>query len=561
MKANKSIFLRSVANPAESRQYNGHNANTTVAKFSPSGFYIASGDANGAVRVWDCVGEDMITKGEYFAISGRINDLAWDADSARIIAVGDGKERYGHCFTADSGNKVGEIIGHTAVVNSVDIRPVRPYRAATVSDDSSLVFYNGPPFAFNFASKGNHTNFVNDVKFSPDGNFIVSVGSDSKIALYDGKTGEFQKFIGTGEHKGTIFAVSWSADSSKFVTSSADGTVKLWDLESGSVSHSWVFEKSAENQQVGVVFAGDIVISLSLSGDLNYLAEGSSSPKQVVNGHQKSVTALTVSAQGSIYSGSYDGRIVNWTADGVSTTVEGDGHTNLVAALDSDAESNIWSAGWDDILKHVGKTSFSGKSNSIGGQPKAIAVAKKVGSVAVVTENELQLFVGGNATSAKLSFVGTSVSITEDGSLIAVGAQNNELHLFNKDLSPSSIKLPPLRAAATYLAFSPAGELLAAGDAAGKIFLYNIPEQNLQTSRWAFHSSRITGIAWHPSGEYVVSGSLDTNLIIYSVAKPVKNIKQLGAHKEGVNAVAWLDDKTVLSGGADAALKVWSVEF
>lgn len=502
----------------------------------------------------------MITKGEYFALSGRINDLAWDADSARIIAVGDGRERYGHCFTADSGNKVGEIVGHTAVVNAVDIRPVRPYRAATVSDDASLVFYNGPPFAFNFASKGNHTNFVNDVKFSPDGNFIVTVGSDSKIGLYDGKTGEFQKFIGNGEHKGTIFAVSWSQDSSKLVTSSADGTVKLWDVAAGTVLHSWNFEKSAENQQVGVVFAGEVVISLSFSGDLNYLVEGSTSPKQIINGHQKSITALTY-ADGELYTGSYDGRIVYWTSNGVSTTVEGDSHTNLVAALGTDAQGNVWSAGWDDVLKSIQKKSFTGESNSLGGQPKAMAVAKKAGSVVVVTENTLQIFAEGKSKSAKLSFTGTSVSITEDGSLIAVGAQNNDIHLYNADLTPSSSKLPPLRAAVTYLAFSPSGVHLAAGDAAGKIALYNVPEQNIQTSRWAFHTSRITGIAWHPSGSYVVSGSLDTNLIVYSVDKPIKNIKQLGAHKEGVNAVAWLDEKTIVSGGSDAAVKLWAVEF
>lgn len=559
MQANKSIFIRSVSNPAEARQYNAHTANTTVAKFSPSGYYIASGDASGTVRVWDAVGEDMITKGEYFVLSGRINDLAWDADSQRIIAVGDGRERYGHCFTADSGNKVGEIIGHTSVVNSVDIRPVRPYRAATVSDDSTLVFYNGPPFAFNFASKGNHSNFVNDVKFSPSGEFIVSVGSDSKIVLYDGKTGEFQKVIGEKEHKGTIFAVSWSPDSSKFVTSSADGTVKLWDVASGNVVKSWEFEKSPANQQVGVVFAGKYIISLALSGDLNFLTEDSDKPEIVLNGHQKSITALAT-VKGGFYTGSYDGRVIHWSEKGVATTVAGDGHSNLIAALSADDQDNVWSAGWDDILKKISDGKFSGTNNSIGGQPKALSVAKKSGAVAVVTETSLQLFENGTSKSAKLPFNATSVSITEDGSLIAVGSQNYEVHLFNGDLSPST-KLPPIRAAVTYLAFSPSGSHLAAGDATGKIALYNIADKNIQTSRWAFHTSRINSISWHSSGQYIVAGSLDTNVIVYSVEKPVKNIKFLGAHKEGVNAVAWLNDTTIVSAGSDAAVKTWAVEF
>ena len=102
--------------------------------------------------------------------------------------------------------------------------------------------------------------------------------------------------------------------------------------------------------------------------------------------------------------------------------------------------------------------------------------------------------------------------------------------MFNGDLSPST-KLPPIRAAVTYLAFSPSGSHLAAGDATGKIALYNIADKNIQTSRWAFHTSRINSISWHSSGQYIVAGSLDTNVIVYSVEKPVKNIKFLGARR------------------------------
>ena len=83
----KSIFVRSIDNPSQSKQYTGHTNATTVARFSPSGYYIASGDVSGSVRVWDCVGEGA-TKGDYGIIAGRINDIAWDADSQRIIAVG-----------------------------------------------------------------------------------------------------------------------------------------------------------------------------------------------------------------------------------------------------------------------------------------------------------------------------------------------------------------------------------------------------------------------------------------------------------------------------------------
>jgi WD repeat-containing protein 1 (actin-interacting protein 1) len=67
----------------------------------------------------------MALKSETKVLSGRINDIAWDGESQRIIAVGDGKERFGHAFTYDSGNTVGEVLLPTLICwSSVDSRSV-----------------------------------------------------------------------------------------------------------------------------------------------------------------------------------------------------------------------------------------------------------------------------------------------------------------------------------------------------------------------------------------------------------------------------------------------------
>ena len=122
------------------------------------------------------------------------------------------------------------------------------------------------------------------VAFSPDGNQLVSVGGDRKILLYDGKTGEIKGSIGEGDdgHKGSIFGVSWSKDSTRVATASADRTVKIWDVEAGKTMQTITFGEegmvSVPDQQVGVVWASGrsdgLIISVSLSGDINYLNEG-----------------------------------------------------------------------------------------------------------------------------------------------------------------------------------------------------------------------------------------------------------------------------------------------
>ncbi|ODQ57993.1 hypothetical protein WICANDRAFT_33491 [Wickerhamomyces anomalus NRRL Y-366-8] len=544
----KSIFIRSVEKPEESVQFTNHTFNTTVAKFAPSGFYIASGDESGNVKIWDTVGEDLIVKGEYQIINGRINDIAWDADSQRIIAVGNGKERYGHAFTWDSGNTVGEISGHSAQINAVTIRPARPYRAATVGDDSALVFYHGPPFRFNSTARGNHTNFVRDVRYSPSGEFLVSVGADRNIVVYDGKTGEFIKKIGEGKHQGGIHAISW-VDNEKFVTSSADATVKLWNVSDGELLKSWELEKKLENQQVGVIATDKYVIALSYSGDLNYFTQDSDKPVKSVKGHQKSITASTVTKDWLI-TGSYDGRIAKWDLEKGSAEYE-EGHSNLIAGLAA-TEDSVYSVGWDDKLK-----SLDGKiSSELPGQPKSVSYDSKL--VAIITEEILIAFANGKESfQTKLSSTATAVGASSK--YIAVGFQNNTITLYNATSGSKEFDLPPTRAAPSYLSFSPNGEYLAVGDVSGKIILYNVEKKEIQTSRWVFHTGRINSISWNKDNNRVVSGSLDTNIIVYQVDKPIKNIKFLGAHKDGVNTVEWISADEIISGGNDATLKKWKV--
>lgn len=510
-----------------------------------------------------------MTKGEYHIIGGRINDLAWDGDSARIIAVGNGKERFGHCITADSGNSVGEISGHSSQINAVSIRQQRPLRAATGSDDTSLVFYHGAPFNFN-TSLRKHNRFVYGTAFSPDGSTLVSVGADKKIFLFDGKTGEEKGEIGTSEHKGSIFGISWAKDSRRFVTSSADQTVKVWDVEAGKAVQSWRLGEegsiSIQDHQVGVVWpsgrSDSLIISLNLAGDLSYLIEGSETPQKVVQGHQKNITAIATSQaqERTLFTGSSDGRICSWeTASGRGETVDGETHTNYVSGLAASPEGRIFSVGWDDALKSIDASAktFHGTWVKTDGQPKGVALTNK--STVVATHKGLEIYESGlKRKEIKTSFSPSATAAT--AGLVVVGGDNNKLHIYSTSLElqkeisdPSSL--------ITALAFSPQGDSLAVGFSSGKISVYSCSDWTISISRWSSHTGRITSISWSSQGTHAVSGSLDSNIFVWSVAKPGSRVNTANAHKDGVNGVAWIDnDQKIVSVGGDAAIKVWKVE-
>ncbi|KAK6064738.1 WD domain-containing protein [Seiridium cupressi] len=565
----KSIFLRSIDNPTDCKQYTGHTTATTVAKFSPSGFYVASGDVAGTVRVWDAV-EAVNTKGEYHIISGRINDIAWDGDSQRIIAVGDGRERFGHCITADSGNSVGEVSGHSKVINAVAIRGMRPLRAATVSDDMAMCFLHGAPFKFNSKQSGIHKGFVFGAQFSPDGNHLVTVGADKKIQLYDGKTGEPTTAFGEGEHTGSIFAVSWSKDSKKLATASADQTVKVWDVEAGKATQTWKLGEgtSVADQQVGIVWphgrSDGLIISLNLNGDLTYLHEGESEPVKVVQGHNKGITAMSADSSGKgakLYTGSFDGRVLDWhVSSGVGSVVDGQSHTNQVSQIAS-SSGRGYSVGWDDTLRIIDESAstFAGETLKLSGQPKGVASSE--GRTYVATVSGVEVYVK-DSLAGKLDISDAQpTSISAHGSLVAVGLSNNAVRIYKADSSNNLSQAAEAKnstAQISALAFSKDGSQVAAGNSAGKIFAYKTSDLSVTTDRWSAHTARVTSISWNEAGTHAVSGALDTNVFVWSLAKPGSRVKALNAHKDGVNAVAWLSGDKVASTGGDAAVKIWT---
>lgn len=413
---------------------------------------------------------------------------------------------------------------------------------------------------------------MNGVAFSPDGNHLVSVGADRRIQLYQGKTGDPTVDLGEGEHKGSIFAVSWARDSKRFVTASADQTVKIWDVETLKAVQTWRFggegNISVPDHQVGVTWpagrSDGTIVSLNLEGDLSYLVEGTQKPTRVVQGHNKSITALGSSDDSkTFFTGSFEGRVCSWdVASGIGSAVDGSTHSNQVTGFVS-TRNRVHSVAWDDTLRlaDVSANSFIGEATKLSAQPQGLATAE--GRLFVATNQGVDIF-------AKDALVGnvpikdsTPSAIAASGSLIAVGDAEHAVHIFTVDsgnkLSPKE-RLTKSLAYISALAFSPDGSLLAVGNSQGKIVVYDTSSWEIKTDRWSAHTARVTSIAWNVEGTHAVSGAWDTHIFVWSLKSPGKRVKAANAHKDGVSGVFWIDSsKKVISSGGDASLKIWDV--
>ncbi|CAN7990105.1 unnamed protein product [Ixodes hexagonus] len=564
-----SVIIRDIANPSLCDIYTEHSQMTTVAKYSPSGFYIASADQTGKIRIWDTVQKEHILKNEFQPFVGVVKDLAWSPDSQRIMAVGEGRERFGHVFMAETGTSVGEIGGHSKQINSCDFRPTRPFRIITGSEDNTVGIYEGPPFKYKLTIS-DHTRFVQSVRYSPNGELFASGGFDGKMFLYNASTYEKVGEFGSPAHGGGIYAVSWSPDNTKILTASGDRTCKIWDASTMSVVTEFVMGPDVLDQQVSCLWQGSHLLSVSLSGFINYLdVNNPEKPLRVLKGHHKSITALAVSPnRETVYTGTYSRFCARFwdAASGDQDRVAGTSHTNQVQDMCTGTDS-VYTCGLDDTVRSICLLSnhYSNLSIKMDSQPRGMATAD--GNLVVVADIDDISLIENNLKVATypIDYEASSVTIHPKEPEIAVGGtKDHKVHVYVlKGHSIEDKTTMDHAGAITDVRFSPDGQYLAASDSNRMVRLYVSSTYELAHNLdWCFHTARVNCIGWSPDSKFLATGSLDTGVIIWSTEQPMKHINIKKAHPQSqITRLAWLDNSTIVSAGQDSNVKIWEVKF
>ncbi|XP_064599768.1 WD repeat-containing protein 1-like [Liolophura sinensis] len=562
-----SVYIRDIENPAISDVYTQHPVQVLVAKYAPSGFYIASGDSRGKIRIWDTTQRTHLLKYEYQPLGGSIRDIAWSPDSKRIAVVGDGREKYASVFLWDTGSSVGSMEGHSKLINSVDYKPTRPYRTVTASEDFRLCFYEGPPFKYKH-SMSDHTAFVNCVRYSPDGEKIISGGSDGKAFVYDGKSGERVGELGSPAHKGGIYAVSFSPDSSQVLTASGDKSAKIFDVASGECVVVFPMGTDLEYQQLGCLWQGEYMLTVSLNGQINYLDRNNpSKPLRVIKGHSKPITAMCIPEDKStIYTASSDALINYWDpVTGECESIKGKGHSNQVQDMVI-SDGVLITVSMDDTIRftQVDTKEYGTDQVKLDSQPKAVAAAE--GGLAVVAcisevvvfQNKRKVF------TQKVPYEPSSVAIHPGKTEVVVGGGQKDMaiHVYelnnNTLVEKTDVELK-MGGQITDLKYSPDGAYLASCDTNRRLTVFKMPSYE-QFYQGTHHTARINSVAWTSDSAHLVTGSLDTNIIVWNMSKMASPYVIRSAHlQSNITRVAWITDNTVVSVAQDSTVRQWDI--
>ncbi|VDO37938.1 unnamed protein product [Haemonchus placei] len=551
-----SVFIVDVENITNVDIYTEHPVATTVAKMSPSGFYIASGDSAGNVRIWDTTQSTHILKATYQVFSGSVRDIAWNDDSKRIAAVGEGRERFGHVFLFDTGTSNGNLSGQSRPMSSIDFRPTRPYRLISGSEDNTVAIFEGPPFKFK-TTFHEHSRFVHVVLF--EGTEGTKTGE-----LIDGsvKTG--------AAHSGSVFGLAWSPCGKRIATASGDKTVKIWNVPEKTLEKVVTFGDSTEDQQIGISWSPKALVSVSLAGFLSFI-DTSGNITKVVQGHNKGITALALSScKRFLITADFEGHMTRWNvSNGESFRIQPSLHNSQVVGLTVGRDELLMSCAWDDTVRFThgavsSNDSIKSTSVKLPSQPQGMATSHEGNSTVIACYKNILVFEGEKlSVDLGVSFNPSCAAIY--GDLVAVGGQDSKVHIYS--FSGGALREKTVIAHSTPItrvAFSPNGKYLVATDSGRKVVPYSVDDfKTIAQKEWTFHTAKVNCVAWSPDNRHLATGGLDTNIIVWDLERSGEHpIIIRGAHPMSpVNGLAFLSADELLSVGQDANVKHWKINL
>ena len=571
--ADGTVRLWNVADPAHPRSLGqplpsgpgsgvGPAAIDSVA-FSPGGHMLAYSDNGGTVQLWDVSDParprmlGRIPPGSYTIDPGSdtIDSLAFSPDG-RTLAGGN---------------------HNSGTVRLWDLAdPMRPRLRSSVPAGGGAVA---------------------SVAFSPDGHIVASGSPDGTVRLWDITDLSHPRSLGQPLTGGgaVVNSVAFSPDGHTLASGDSGGTVRLWDVAD-----------PARPRLLGPILAGGgAVASVAFSPDGLTLASGDydgtirlwdvadpayPSPLGTPVTGGGAVESVAFSPDGhTLASGSLDGIIRLWSLPqtvlaGAAAAVDSvafspDGRT--LASGDLGGTVRLWDIANPAQPRPIGPILTGGGAvDSVAFSPdgRTLASGSLDGTVRLwdVSDPAHPRRLGPILTGSPGGGAVDSVAFSPDGHTLASGNIDDTVRLW--DVADPAYPRPigPILTAGgsvgqatvgvSSVAFSPHGHLLASGDYGGLVQLWDVTDPaHPRTLGLAMTSDdvQVYSLAFSPDGRTLATGDYGGEVRLWDVADPAY-LRPLGQPLTGggveVNSVAFSPDgRTLASGGLNGTVRQWDV--
>ncbi|PSB58643.1 NACHT domain-containing protein [Chamaesiphon polymorphus] len=554
---------------------------------SPDGCYLASGDFNGDIRLWDTRTHQLQS-----ILSGHTNwarSMAFSPDG-RTLASGS-FDCTVRLWNVETGKCLQIFTDRAQAVNSVAFSPDGNLLVSgcddilvSGSDDWTIGIWdvNTGKCLQTFTD---YTEAVYSLAFSPDGRTIVSGGVDANIRLWNVRDGRCFKTVAT--HQGRIFSVALSPDGSTIASGGDDRTVKLYDASTGECLRTYLGH-SDRVQSVIFTQDGQTLISGGKDRTIKLWDLRTGDCIKTLIGHENCIWSLAGNAAHQIVaSGSEDRTVRLWSLDTGKCLRVFQGYANTIYTMDfappstaaplpdSAAPEAMLATGyfggairlWN--FQDVGVASPSeNRSTSLSGHNSSIR------TVAFSPDGQL-LASGGSGDNPiiKLWCVRDghcchiltghtdglwSVAFSPDGRILASSSSDHTIRLWSTLTGECLQVLTGHTDWVTSVAFIGSPPMLVSASRRTLSFWNIQTGQCIQTLLGP--QQGILSIAANPDGDILASGSIDYTVALWHV-KTGECFQVLSGHQAFVRSVALSADGRILASGSyDSTVRLWDVQ-
>ncbi len=544
--------------------------------WSLGGDRLAAGTHNGVVKVWNVGTEEVRLSAAAGEDGSAVTKVAW-SPNGRWLAFGrwDGTLEV---VNADTG----EPERHLSVpgaVSSLAWRNDSQRLAAGMSrrrarghdalEEGLLVLWDTATWEKALETSP-HSVYVSALAWSPDGSRFATGSFDDDVKLWDRDAQEASRVL--AGHTGYVYSLAWSGGGERLASSSADGTVKIWDIDAAEEpltlrGHAGKVLSVAWSTTNGLLASGasdgTVKIWRALGGDEALVVPAVAKAAWSFNGEWfASKTGTEHRGQITVFGAATLKPFAAFVyPNAVSMRCLAFSSDNrLLAAVGSDGNLRVWD--WRRGHEVLRLDAHRGDGRSVAWSPDGGLLATGGRDR---TARIWEVSAGREIHALRMEGDIGSVAWSPDGRRLATASIDQSVWIWDARTGECLLRLNRQPGFTTLgmemdgqysVAWSPEGDELAAGSEAGVLVVWDAVSGE-ERLRVAGHSSCIRSVAWSPDGRRLATGSNDRTVKVFDSRTGEEFLTLRGHGKNGVLSVAWHPDgDRLLTAGIDS-VRIW----